>query len=166
MGLDSQGPLVTMVAVRSLALSQWPGQGPVLGQGSRPCLACLPADSSGTVSWLPAKLPPLPAGWHPGPDARGPAGGQQLERCRAVIPARRLQARLDVQPPPTALGSQAQLHRLSAPPPQVGISAELAREEQICRSSSEKSMAGAVSPQNSTEPPTASLSSSRKWSHL
>lgn len=143
-----------------LALSGWPGQGPVRGRGSRPCLACLPADSPGTVSWQPAKLPPLPAGWHPGPDARGPAGGQQFERCRAVISARRLQAGAcwGLQPPPVALGSQAQLRRLSAPPPKSAPPQSW--EEQICRSHSKKSRAGAVGPPNSTEPPEASISSS------
>ena len=101
------------------------------------------ADSSGTVSWLPAKLPPLPAGWHPGPDARGPAGGQQLERCRAVIPARKLKAGLGVgasSRPLAALGSQAQLRWLSAPPPK--LVPPKSWEEQILRSSSEKSRGG------------------------
>lgn len=111
-----------------MALSRWPGQGCIQGWGSWPRLACLPADSSGTVSWLPAKLPPLSAGWHPGPIARGPAGGQQLECRRAVIPARRLKAGPGVgassrlpppspTPHPVAPRSQAQLCWLSAPPP-------------------------------------------------
>lgn len=120
---------------------------PIQGQGSQPCLACLPADSSGTVSWLPAKLLPLPAGCHPGPDARGPAGGQQLERRRAVIPARRLQAGLGVgafNRPLQPLGIWAQLHWLLALPPKLappqGGSVESA--EQISRSSGEKSAAG------------------------
>ena len=67
----------------------------------------------------------------------------QLERCRAVIPARKLKAGLGVgasSRPLAALGSQAQLRWLSAPPPK--LVPPKSWEEQILRSSSEKSRGG------------------------
>lgn len=163
--------------MRSLALSRWPGQGSIQGWGSWPCLACLPADSSGTVSWLPAKLPPLSAGWHPGPIARGPAGGQQLECRRAVIPARRLKAgpvlglpasHLPLPPPlhapPSGLRSQAQLYWPSALLPKFCAPVQ-SWGEQIRRGCSEKH-SQAVGPQDSAEPPAASTFLPRKGSQL
>lgn len=131
--------------MRSLALSWWPGQGPVQGRGSLPRLACLPADSSGTVSWLTATLPPLPAGWHPGPDARGPAGGQQLEHRGAVIPARRLQAGLAVGASSRPTRPSGARHSCAGsrchPHPLPRLAPLQSWEEQIRRSSSEKSRA-------------------------
>ena len=137
---------------------------PFRSGGSQPCLACLPADSSGTVSWLPAKLPPLLAGWHPGPSARGPAGGQQLECRRAVVSARRLKAGLGVGASSHPLWPSGTRHSCAGSQhhPQVGTSTELGRADS--QKLQRKEHSGAVGPQNSAEPPAASISSSRKWS--
>lgn len=94
------------------------------------------------LNWLLAKLPPLSAGWHPGPDAMGPAGGQQLEHRRAVIPASRLQAGLGVgasSRPTQPSGASTAALALSTTP-QVGASAELRRASH--GGSSEKSTVG------------------------
>lgn len=151
-----------------MALSWWPGHGPVAGAGSQPCLACLPADSSGTVSWLPAKLLPLPAGCHPGPSARGPAGGQQLQRCRSVNPARRLQAGLGVeasnrplQPFPGELGTAAPDLAL---PPKLGP--PQSPEEQTYRSNSKVSTARTEDAWSRAESLVASTSASGKWNQF
>lgn len=137
------------------------------GRGSQLCLACLPADSSGTVSWLPAKMLPLPAGCHPGPDAKGPAGGQQLHRSRAVIPARRLQSRLGVGaflPPLEAPGERSTAAPAVSTAPKV-LSLQNWKE-QIRGRHSKGSTSWAEGPWSNVEPPAASVSTSRKWSQF
>lgn len=146
LGPDPQGALVAL-AVRSLARSWWPGQGSVQERGSQPCLACLPADSSGTVSWLPAKLPPLRLAGIPGAVPGGRLVGSSSDAAGLWSQPGGLRQAWVLGPPATPRGPREPDTAAPALSTAPRLAPPRSWDGRIHRDCNEKSTAGAVGPQ-------------------